>query len=137
MSHADASPSDSSVESDEAAWHQVDCRVAVYTHGTEVVLPLQAARDTRTKASTDVLTGIAVNDGASSALDWESRHNSRMESMARQMMSGMGSLALSGRVGDCCDEEEVHFCALHFGLCVCVRTAHTAATMISDTHGAP
>ena len=54
-----------------------------------------------------MLTGIAVSDGASSALDWEARHNSRMESMARQMMSGMGSLALSGRVGDCCDEEEV------------------------------
>ena len=54
-----------------------------------------------------MLTGIAVNDGASSALDWEGRHNSRMESMARQMMSGMGSLALSGHVGDCCDEDEV------------------------------
>ena len=61
-----------------------------------------------------MLTGIAVSDGASSALDWEARHNSRMENMARQMMSGMGSLALSGRVGDCCDEEEVRpFLALH------------------------
>ena len=70
-------------------------------------LPLQAARQSRSSAP-DVLTGIAVNTGAaSSAATWDARHTSRLETVARQMASGLGSYALSGRVGDCCDEEEV------------------------------
>lgn len=78
-----------------------------YSIVTEDVLSPQAARETRRSASTDVLTGIAVNGSSSSAASWDDRHTSRMETVARQMASGLGSYALSGRVGDCCDEEEV------------------------------
>lgn len=59
-------------------------------------------------ASTDVLTGISVNGGGgNSASSWDAKHTSRLETVARQMASGMGSLMLEGRVGDCCGEEEV------------------------------
>ena len=69
---------------------------------------MQAARETRRSASTDVLTGISVNGGGgNSASSWDAKHTSRLETVARQMASGMGSLMLEGRVGDCCDDEEV------------------------------
>ena len=68
---------------------------------------LQAARESRGSAP-DVLTGIAVNGGARSAATWDAKHNSRMETVARQMASSAGPYALEGRVGDCCDDEEVH-----------------------------
>ena len=67
---------------------------------------MQAARESRSSAP-DVLTGIAVNGGSSSTSSWDAKHSAKLESVARQMQSGMGSLMLEGRVGDCCDDEEV------------------------------
>lgn len=77
---------------------------------------LQAARESRGSAP-DVLTGIAVNGGAaSSAATWDAKHTSRMETVARQMESGMGSYALEGHVGDCCDDEEVPSIAKEYNI---------------------
>ena len=67
---------------------------------------MQAARESR-RSAPDVLTGIAVNGGPSSGASWDAKHNSRMETVARQMASSQGPYALEGRVGDCCDDEEV------------------------------
>ncbi|KAK9903998.1 hypothetical protein WJX75_002185 [Coccomyxa subellipsoidea] len=63
---------------------------------------LQAARETAKYSSTDVLTGIAV--GTEPALTWQQKHAERMESCARMMQSGLSIPALSGSIGDCCDD---------------------------------
>lgn len=60
---------------------------------------LQAARRTAKEQQADVLTGIAIGN------DWEAQHRAAMQSTARALASGLASPALSGRVGDCCDEE--------------------------------
>ena len=59
-----------------------------------------------------------MNGGNGSAASWDAKHASRLEIAARQMADSMGPFALEGRVGDCCDEEEVHCqkplgCRLH------------------------
>ena len=63
---------------------------------------MQAARESAKYSSTDVLTGIAV--GTEPALTWQQKHAERMESCARMMQSGLSIPALSGSVGDCCDD---------------------------------
>lgn len=69
---------------------------------------LSVARETRRSASTDVLTGISVDvGGGNSASAWDAKHTSCLETVARQMASGRGSLMLEGRVGDCCGDEEL------------------------------
>ena len=82
---------------------------------------MQAARETRQSASTDVLTGISVNGGGgNSASAWDAKHASCLETVARQMASGRGSLMLEGRVGDCCGDDEVCNIAftVHLNLCL-------------------
>ena len=63
---------------------------------------MQAARESAKYSSTDVLTGIAV--GTEPALTWQQKHAERMESCARMMQSGLSIPALSGSIGDCCDD---------------------------------
>ncbi|BDA45723.1 hypothetical protein COCOBI_07-5100 [Coccomyxa sp. Obi] len=64
---------------------------------------LQAAKETVKHSPTDVLTGTAVSQEP--ALGWQQKHAERMESCARMMQSGFSVPALSGRIGDCCDED--------------------------------
>ena len=57
------------------------------------------------RSPTDVLTGIAVGE-TPLRKSWQEEHAERMQSCAKMMQSGLGHPALSGRVGDCCDDEE-------------------------------
>jgi hypothetical protein len=60
----------------------------------------QAAKTTAEERRGDVLTGIAI--GA----DWQAQHSAALQHTARALASGLAYPALSGRVGDCCDEED-------------------------------
>ncbi len=73
---------------------------------------LQAARESAKYSATDVLTGIAV--GEEPAHIWQQRHAERMESCARMMQSGLSIPALSGSIGDCCDDETSALVRTHF-----------------------
>ena len=69
----------------------------------DVFVRLQAAKETVKHSPTDVLTGTAVS--REPALGWQQKHAERMESCARMMQSGFSMPTLSGRIGDCCDED--------------------------------
>lgn len=76
---------------------------------------MQAAKKSAKYSPTGVLTGIAVEDAP--VRSWQEKHAERMESCARMMQSGLSFPALSGRVGDCCDDEadtQVRHASLHF-----------------------
>jgi hypothetical protein len=53
---------------------------------------------------TGVLTGISV--GKQRQQSWQEAHDARMQSFALMVESGIAYPALSGRIGDCCDDEE-------------------------------
>lgn len=68
--------------------------VKTFTHA-------QSARRTGRERGAGVLTGIAIGDDRR-----RSEHDARMAATARAFRSGLAAPALlSGRVGDCCDDD--------------------------------